>query len=247
MLHNTMIKLMSTITSISLLSIFSFSTICLADYYVKTPAHGGSDLNAGTSWATAKATISAAISSVSSTDTVHVAAGTYTENISFVSNLTLLGGYPATGGDSQNPSIYETIIDGRGMGSVVTFNFNTSCTIDGFTLQNGNASSDGGGINCINSSATISNNRIINNTTPGGGGGIHIYRVTYTITGNSIAGNSTASGNSGGGIYLDYPDWDPGTCTISNNFIADNSTFNGGGIEVSSYGNILIDRNIFCS
>ena len=137
-----------------------------AAYYVKTPANGGNDANDGTTWATAKATIGSAIASISGPETVHVAAGTYIENIAFEDDLTLLGGYPADAqaGDPRNPDLNQTIIDGSGSGSVVTISGDTNCTLDGFTLQNGNGNAGGGGaINCITGSAIISNNRMINN------------------------------------------------------------------------------------
>jgi hypothetical protein len=56
-----------------------------ADYYVKTPANGGSDANPATSWDQAKVTIQAAMDLATSTgDRVHVAAGTYNERVSFL-------------------------------------------------------------------------------------------------------------------------------------------------------------------
>jgi len=101
-----------------LLSLSGFPSVALAaDYYVKTPANGGNDANTGLDWNNAKATIGAAMSLVSGTANVHVAAGTYNEKITFpgYDNVSLLGGYDAAGGASQDPSSNATIIDGTGL------------------------------------------------------------------------------------------------------------------------------------
>lgn len=74
-----------------------------ADLYVKTPANGGNNANNGLSWATAKATIGAAMASAFGGDSVFVAAGTYNESVLFpqANSIQLLGGYPAAGGGRQ--------------------------------------------------------------------------------------------------------------------------------------------------
>ena len=50
------------------------ASVLATDYYVKTPANGGDDGNAGTSWAEAKATIGAAMLATGFADKVNVAA-----------------------------------------------------------------------------------------------------------------------------------------------------------------------------
>ena len=99
------------------------NTIHADDIYVKTPANGGSNTNGGTSWGDAVETITHAINNLlTGKDTIHVAAGTYTENITFAGNLTLWGGYPQAGPGTREPETNITTIDGGGTGSVVTFN-----------------------------------------------------------------------------------------------------------------------------
>jgi len=68
------------------LFLFILSANALAtDYYVKTPANGGSDGYDGLSWGTAKATITAAMNLIANGtgNTIKVAAGTYNEKVTF--------------------------------------------------------------------------------------------------------------------------------------------------------------------
>ncbi|HQO78972.1 MAG TPA: hypothetical protein PLG17_10740, partial [Thermodesulfobacteriota bacterium] len=80
---------------------FGISHAWGADRYVDASAAGGD----GTSWETAFTDLQDALAAAADGDTIHVAQGTYvpgdTQNDSFVmtKNLTLLGGYPAGGGD----------------------------------------------------------------------------------------------------------------------------------------------------
>ena len=103
--------------SILLFWVVSPSIALAVDYYVKTPANGGDNTNSGLDWADAKATIGAAMSLVSGATNIHVAAGTYNEKITFpgFDNVSLLGGYAASGGATQDPSSNPTIIDGSGL------------------------------------------------------------------------------------------------------------------------------------
>jgi hypothetical protein len=68
----------------------------------------GDGLETGTSWENAAVGLQSILSSVSSTDIIHVGAGTYkptsgsSRSASFVipvASLTIIGGYPAAGGD----------------------------------------------------------------------------------------------------------------------------------------------------
>jgi parallel beta-helix repeat protein len=125
--------------------------------------------------------------------------------------------------------------------------------VQGFTIINGYAADDGGGISCENSSPTISDNIISGNEAhgpidTGKGGGIYCYDSSPIITGNTISGNEcdlagggiacwssspTITGNTimghytswGGGIYCKYS-----SPTIIGNTITGNHTQQGGGI-----------------
>ena len=87
------------------------------------------------------------IDAASDGDTVHVSSGTYYENLNFFSNnITLIGE------NSEN-----TIIDGGGTGSVVTFNNVSGLVIDNFTITNGNNFNGGGIYSNFSSSKQTSN------------------------------------------------------------------------------------------
>ena len=181
---------------LALLFLFAFSTTALAtEYYVKTPANGGDNANDGLAWATAKATISAAMALVNGSDNVHVAAGTYNERVTFhASNSNqLLGGYPAAGGGTRAPWTNQTIISGTSLtGSVISIpgNFATSVgysgiVIDGFTVKNGSKSTAyGAGIESYSVGLTIKNCIVENNTSTGSGwvGGIYALALLNELS-----------------------------------------------------------------
>ena len=199
-------------------------------------ATNGSDANDGRSWATAKASIQAAVDAASDGDTIVVADGRY-EPISTANkaiSICSLNG-PET-----------TIIDGslqwvRGvtnrcatLGSTMS---HTATFLSGFTLTNGIAATYGGGSqygtleNCFiagNRAAsgggshygTLRRCQIYGNTATSGGGGAY----ETTLTECELYGNSAKSG--GGSYYGTLTD-----CTIENN----TATSDGGG---SNYGTL---------
>lgn len=125
--------------------------------------------------------------------TVHVAAGTYYENIVLKDGVELLG----AGSDT-------TIIDGMQSGSVVTANnVGNNTVLDGFTITNGSGTylypdySYGGGMFNNNSSPIITNCVFQSNMCTSGGGGMFNINASPIITNCTFENNSA---NSGGGI-----------------------------------------------
>jgi hypothetical protein len=191
---------------------------------------------------TACKTIGHAISLVSSGDSIMVAAATYTENLTIVFSLKIVGSGAKT-----------TIIDGGGINTVVAISTASAhVSLSKMTIRNGFAATGGG----INNSGrlTISNITVSGNSTAsnvGYGGGIYnsgTLKINYsTISGNSAnshvadhgggiynlgtltINDSTASGNSAGG--LEEADGggisNQATLTISNTTISGNSTASG--------------------
>jgi hypothetical protein len=184
---------------------------------------------------TACKTIKHSISLASSGDSIIVAAGTYTENLTIGFSLRITGSGATT-----------TIIDGGGAARVVTIT-NTSAFVmlSKITIRNGHAQTGAGVSN--SGVLTIANGTISGNTAFfGTGGGISNSGV-LTITNATISGNkaffrgggvdnvgrltvnnSTISGNGvsgcevfGGGIN------NTGTLTITNSTINANSTYAG--------------------
>jgi hypothetical protein len=174
--------------------------------------------------------IQAAIVAASNGDTVLVAPGTYTGLINFMGKSITV---TSSGGPSQ------TILDGGGAGSVVTFSTSetNAAVLSGFTIQNG--CGQGGGININFASPIIQYNIIRNNnaiTCSGDtGGGIYIGGAdTAQIIGNEIYGNKAWEG---GGIES----WAAGSSLVENNFIHDNTASQGGGIDIENDGS-----SVFC-
>jgi len=130
-----------------------------------------------------------------------------------------------------------TIIDGQDiMDSVVKFLNGDISTLEGFTIQNGNKLSYGGGGIFISGSSPVIRYNIIGDNTDDDvdtgnigdcGGGICVvdYSETPHIYENTIIGNSA---DYGGGMYVGY-----GSPLVENNTIKENtSKYDSGGIAM---------------
>jgi hypothetical protein len=181
-------------------------------------------------------TIQSAINAAKDGDTISVDPGTYYENIDFIGkDVKVFSYYPEL-----------TVIDGGTAGNVVTMATyeGKGAVLDGFTIMDGYAATNGGGIsianfatpsitNCIitsNSgngvyvgyaSVEITNSEIISNTNEG----IEAYRSNLTVDDSLIAKNSST------GIYVTNYSYNS---SISNCIIENNSSTYGGGIRIDS-------------
>ncbi|MDR3456074.1 MAG: hypothetical protein P4N60_01400 [Verrucomicrobiae bacterium] len=110
-----------------------------------------------------------------------------------------------------------TIIQGQSSGSVRCAYLTNGATLSGFTLRNGYATGDGGGVYCLNANSILTNCIITGNSSKieGGGG----TRGSYF---NCIINNNNAK-QQGGGVYLGG--------TFNNCLIAGNSAAYGGGLQ----------------
>ena len=190
-------------------------------------------------------------------DTVFVMKGTYFERINFQGeNIVLLG-----------EARESTVIDGLGLGIVVTFDRNegNDCVISGFTIRNGAGCMYGGGIQCWDgASPTIENNVITENSCTFWGGGIEINDCSAVIKNNIISNNYAA--NEGGGIFVNGSygrisgnsfinnsagyiggaiRYRSSSGVIENNLIAYNHTVTGGGYFGGNFGANTISNNTF--
>jgi hypothetical protein len=118
-------------------------------------------------------------------DVIRVVQGNYNGNFSYNSSqgysITLLGGYTAgCAGRVVDPA--NSLLDGGGTGRVLSLSNNGGgdFLVDGFTLQNGQYSGDGGGVYAESSSdsgtagdVTFTNNIFRMNTSEQGGGGVY--------------------------------------------------------------------------
>jgi len=229
-----------------------------SDVWVAPPP-AGSDNNTGTTEEHPFATIQWGIDHVAPDGTVHVAAGTYYENLSIAYEQNLVGA------GAQN-----TIIDGGGSGTVISISSDpdTPNTISGFTIQNGYTSgnttaslwnpaneqvlfaginldsiktlprpfkpiSQGGGIYIGSTHIVILNDCVIKDNEAEEGGGIYNCGQLY-MNRCTVSGNSAVYG--GGGIY-NTPGWYTGSgkmwltnCTISGNQLTEFGGSTGAGI-----------------
>jgi TolB protein len=189
--------------------------------------------------------IQAGIDNVSSTGTVHVAAGTYHENIVLKDGVELLGA-----------GSVSTIINGMQNGSVVTAtNVSNVTKIDGFTVTNGSGTNTvifgdetetiGGGMYNNNSSLTISNCTLKNNSAYEGGG-MYNLNSSPTLT-NCILDNNRAFFFNGGGMY------NANSSTILTNCLFINNIAAGcvaGGCPITRHGGGMFtcsSQSFYCS
>ncbi len=161
-------------------------------------------------------TIQSGIDAASAGDTVHVAAGTYNEQITLTDGVKLLG---------AGASI--TTIDGSNNGSVITaINVGSATQIDGFTIINGTGTYDnsylgyfGGGIYDNNASPTVSNCIFTKNSAIGGG-------IANRWGSSPTVSNCVFYANSGcGGGMANFWNSSP---TVNNCIFYSNSAPNGG-------------------
>ena len=140
--------------------------------------------------------IGAALTVAVDGDTVLVHPGTYLENLDLIDCAVTI---KAVAGSA------ETVIDGGGFGSVISFRgCNDGTTVlEGFSLINGAVASgnSGGGIYCSDSDPLIRDCYIYANSADGHGGGIYLDGAAPKIINCRISANQAAG--SGGGIYAE--------------------------------------------
>ena len=166
-------------------------------------------------------TMQYALQTATEGDEIRVARGTYTDPggtvVHLEKTLSLSGGWRADFSE-RDPLAYLSILDGEGLGSVVSIFGNISPTIDGFTITGGDASLNvndpgkGGGIYSLDASPILINNNISDNIgytsteVDGYGGGIYLANASATslISANQIYSNTASSGyiGWGGGIFI---------------------------------------------
>lgn len=184
-------------------------------------------------------TIAAAITASSAGDTIIVASGTYSENISF-------GGKDITLQSASGAA--STTIQGTGANSaVLTFSGGETAAaiLDGFTIDNQAANTDTRGIYITNGAPTIKNSIIDSNTANfRNGAGVYITGTSGgTFIDTDITNNTGSSNEMGGGIHHSAS----GTLDITGGNISSNFAFKGGGGIYQSAGTLTIDGTTIAS
>jgi len=228
---------LSSMPLLILILAFAPAAVASSKWYVN--GANGSDSNNCQTLQAACLTIAGAISRTTSGDSIVIAAGTYGENLSVNSNLSLNGaGARATiiDGGSHNA-------DGGG-GRVLVISNTAHVAVSNLTIQNGIANSGGGVLN--SGTLTINNCSVLGNSagneSVAGGGGILNYG-TLTINNSTLSGNTVSARNAyGGAIY------NSGSLTINTSTLNGNSatgilgTWGGG---VGNYGKASINSSTF--
>ncbi len=158
-----------------------------------------------------------AIDAATHGDSIKVFPGTYVENIDYIGKNIFIYSLEYTTG---NPAYRDsTIIDGNRSGSVVkSVTATTDCGIYGFTIQNGSGSND-----------TYFQGVYLRN-----GGGLLIRDATVFSITNCIITNNRAE--IGGGFRTRNS-----TVFLSGSNISKNYASLGGGINMSTYGQVVFD------
>ena len=255
--------------------IFTTSVLDLPRLYVKAGGTGN-----GSSWAKAMGDLNDALSTAeaikSATNTIPdiwVAQGIYYGDSVSANAFTIREGINVYGGFAgDEPDNYDlsqrdftahpSILDGQHSQRVLfqESNFATSTEWNGFTIQNGNASGNGGGALLLDMT-NLRHCVVRDNTASSNGGGIYIYNSSYTkygtiehctVTHNTATSNAggifsrygimhhciishnqvTSSNGYGGGVYAEFTN--TSVNMISNCLVANNTAARGGGIYSSS-------------
>lgn len=179
-------------------------------------------------------TIQKGINTADSEDTVLVEKGTYLENIDFLGKGILVASHFIF--DNLVATIESTIINGFGMGSVVTFNSGEgeASVLRGFTLTGGLPGGYGGAVYCYNSSPTIMENFLVGNV-GFAGSAIYCYSSDAKIYRNLIANSSGPAA-----VFLHVG------CDVEmiNNTVCDNDW---GGVSIQGGSVALLKNNIICN
>jgi hypothetical protein len=166
----------------------------------------GSDINGGTGWDDAFATIQKGVDTAQEGDTVLVADGTYTgpgnKNISLgYRNMTICS--------ANGPRNCIIDLENDGKGFVLDWANTAATCIDGFTIMNGNPGdvyNYGVGISCTTCGAIIRNCIIKNHSGVQWGAGIDVrFRGQPVIVNSIFTGNRSTVGGSAVSVYQDSP------------------------------------------
>ena len=232
----------------------------VTDYYVDQV--NGDNSNSGLSWNDAVKTITSAVLRCDTgapgyPDVIHVAAGTYTENIVLHSHITLLGGYPPGGGD-RNPIVNETRIDGAGSTQALLSFDDEAIWVDGFFIVTGagadfsggrmirfshcafhnNSGSYGAAFNCSDSIVEFTHCQFKYNTS-NQGGAVYFNDSDVTVT-NCIFHHNHAT-DKGGAIYNLSSDLHIQNCTIADN----SADYWGGGLYSMTGEDDTVKNSVF--
>jgi hypothetical protein len=177
-------------------------------------------------------TIQEAIDAAADGDEIVVQVGVYRENIDFKGKNIILRSVDP----DDSAIVSETIIDGSGSGTVVSFRSgeNEGAVLSGFTITRG------GGVLVSGGSSPVIEKCIIEDNTAEFGAGIVVFDSAPTIRGNLITGNS---GFLGGGMFIE----ESSPLILDNTIVGNRAEMGGGMVVISNSaptvtGNVIADN-----
>ena len=226
---------------LSLLLVFTLPVTTQATLsVVHVDAARPNDSGDGTSWATAKKTIQAAVNAVATSGTVLVTNGIYNTGSTVTPGGTLPNRVVATNAivirSVNGPA--ETIIQGQGplgTNAVRGVYLSGGAQLIGFTVENGATRTTGnyldnyaGGVSC--QASVVSNCVIRNNFSGTDGGGVHLNLSGGIICNSIIESNKAAA--KGGGIALTDATDGVGSVVRNCRIVGNLATTVGGGVFI---------------
>lgn len=198
------------------LILFTSTAIAQADTIVVNTSIVFNPGDPNTYWSS----IQQAINDADNGDVLIVKPDVYEENIDFSGKvLTVRSGHIR---DYNDPTLYpeQTIIDGGGSGSVVTFESGEGpdSVLKGFTITGGSAIY-GGGIECYQTAPTIENCIISLNESEFGGGGVDFYYSSGAVVKDCIIKKNGAW--EGGGVSSYFSSASITSCVFEDNTAGD--------------------------
>jgi len=174
------------------------------------------------SWATAATNIQAAVDTTLAGAEILVTNGVYAGGVTVTNALTLLS--------VNGPQV--TAIDGGGTKRCVYLT--NEASLSGFTLTNGWAADDGGGVLCASRTAFLTNCTLTGNWAQWYGGGAAGASIDYYCTLYNCTLTNNRAELAGGGVYA---------CMLHNCTLTGNSANYGGGADYSWLDNCTLTGN----
>lgn len=196
------------------------------------------------------ASVQSAVDAAAPGDEIRVAAGVYTgvqarnsvtQVVYITKTVTVRGGYATRNWNTSYPLTQPTTLDAQGQGRVVFVAGMMSPTLEGITLQRGNAAGlggdvcdAGGAVYVIIADPVITNCRILSSTACFGGG-LAIYKSTAIVANSVVSGNVAIQSvggitrGVGGGMLLYQSAGVVAGNLVANNVASGTWTYEGGG------------------
>ncbi|HPO16866.1 MAG TPA: matrixin family metalloprotease [Candidatus Hydrogenedentes bacterium] len=191
---------------------------------------------AGAPWASIQYAMDSVCGSMNAPEIIHVAAGTYYENITCDPFESLVGGYDSASWQFD-PENFPTVLDGRDLGTVITAADMTE--IRSLTIQNGSATY-GGGINCTTGESPHIEGNIIQDCRANRGGGIALSKFAdVTVLRNHFLRNVATGWPEDGGALAAV---NTSASVVGNIFIENTAGWEGGAI--TGYSAYVLPRSL---